>query len=640
MKLPRKYIRFYLRRRSIITPLAACALVVISHYIILLLLGKESIDSMQWTFVLSGVLGVALGVLIQRVESINEKLPWVVKKIPARSGETALETITMAEPYKGFSTIKIMDISIRYLMDEAIRDRFFEVCTDAMKRGINFQLLLLDPTAKSAEQRLIDLDEDIQLPMEENIRALFKFRAELASELQPKFEVRLYNSVTTFTYFQVLDEAFFSFYPASQKSHEAPNLQISMHHSKVGAYTSAFYDQLWANKERNLALEDYLLAYLIRNGFEPTPVFVGFHSTNTDDLGFITIGRRANALLDYLAEHERDHQRITIQYRGSRVNYNIHRKLVKLSTPSKTDPQALAQTIQNDVWSEAMQSINENYGGLHVVHHDDIIFELKPVECAVSCLNADKFMLRHGVAEPKHWSVIPSQYLRISPEVKHYMDYFRLQEDFDHLVIDHHLQATGSNYRKRRFGRFEFNPSLDTLSVSKDQSFHQSKEVNKLLGGIVRDMPPLRDHAWSNTFLKSLIRMDFDLLGLHDEFYAMDWEVCVHQIRIEAPPGTVGDPSPEGPHSDGHQFLVLHLMKRVNVQGGVSSILAWENVGKELERLELTDALDTIVIDDKRVQHNATRIMALDQSKGPAYRDILIIDFDIAKDKNASAIGR
>ena len=50
------------------------------------------------------------------------------------------------------------------------------------------------------------------------------------------------------------------------------------------------------------------------------------------------------------------------------------------------------------------------------------------------------------------------------------------------------------------------------------------------------------------------------------------WHIEVHQFRIEARPGEPGQPTPEGMHRDGVDFVLVLLVRRQNVRSGVTSI--------------------------------------------------------------------
>ena len=50
------------------------------------------------------------------------------------------------------------------------------------------------------------------------------------------------------------------------------------------------------------------------------------------------------------------------------------------------------------------------------------------------------------------------------------------------------------------------------------------------------------------------------------------WHVEIHQFRIEARSGQDGQPTPEGMHRDGVDWVLVLLVSRVNIASGETSI--------------------------------------------------------------------
>jgi hypothetical protein len=103
---------------------------------------------------------------------------------------------------------------------------------------------------------------------------------------------------------------------------------------------------------------------------------------------------------------------------------------------------------------------------------------------------------------------------------------------------------------------------------------------------------------------------------------ASPWRVEVHQFRIESRAGQSGQPTPEGMHRDGVDFVLAMLIERSNVAEGVSTIS--EPDGTPLVRTQLAERFDSMVLDDARVRHGVSPIQALDPAC-PAFRDVLVV---------------
>jgi hypothetical protein len=103
-----------------------------------------------------------------------------------------------------------------------------------------------------------------------------------------------------------------------------------------------------------------------------------------------------------------------------------------------------------------------------------------------------------------------------------------------------------------------------------------------------------------------------------------DWHVEIHQFRIEAKPGEPGQPSPEGMHRDGVDYVLVLLISRVNIASGVTSI--HDDDRTKLGSFTLTAPMDAAWVDDGRVFHGVTAVAPLDPAR-PAHRDVLVVTF-------------
>ncbi|MFV1985488.1 MAG: 2OG-Fe dioxygenase family protein, partial [Thiohalomonadales bacterium] len=197
---------------------------------------------------------------------------------------------------------------------------------------------------------------------------------------------------------------------------------------------------------------------------------------------------------------------------------------------------------------------------------------------------------------------------------------------YNNLKVDTYLAETEKRtYRYRRYGAF----CLDTVKMKLTElninTFEQSKFVNSLYGGIIRQFPKATDASIKNPFLKQLILADFECLPLTKEFKKIHkWFVGFHKIRITTNSRSLAHATPEGIHCDGHQFVVQHFISRQNIIGGVSQI--YDRKKNSLDKITFDEFLDTCFVDDKRVMHSVSPLKSTDNMNG--YRDMLIIDFE------------
>jgi hypothetical protein len=202
-------------------------------------------------------------------------------------------------------------------------------------------------------------------------------------------------------------------------------------------------------------------------------------------------------------------------------------------------------------------------------------------------------------------------------------DWLRLAENWDRLEPDHYL-AAGATFRRRRYGRFFWSPTDHVLEPMPHEPYFQPENENSYAGGIVRQFAPLLPATVENPWLRALVRTTFACLPVPAARRGSTWEVRVHQIRIVATPEEPGLPAPEGTHQDGTDFLAMHLVRRHNIKGGVSTI--YDLNRNPIQSFTLLEPLDSLILEDPRVMHGVTPVFAADlQSVGT--RDLLGLDF-------------
>jgi hypothetical protein len=77
-------------------------------------------------------------------------------------------------------------------------------------------------------------------------------------------------------------------------------------------------------------------------------------------------------------------------------------------------------------------------------------------------------------------------------------------------------------------------------------------------------------------------------------------------------------------HRDGVDWVLVLLVRRVNIQSGETTIA--DERRQPLGSFTLTDPLDAAVTDDNRVYHGVTSVTPLDPAQ-PGYRDVLVVTF-------------
>ncbi|HEU4627362.1 MAG TPA: 2OG-Fe dioxygenase family protein [Steroidobacteraceae bacterium] len=202
-------------------------------------------------------------------------------------------------------------------------------------------------------------------------------------------------------------------------------------------------------------------------------------------------------------------------------------------------------------------------------------------------------------------------------------DWASFAATWNDLGVDTYM-ADGGRYRRRRFSAFAV--TADVIARKPHQPHYQSRDYNPLNGGIERWFQPITDEAAGHAIFQAILRLCFEVFdGLTPAASRpAAWHVECHQFRIEARAGEHGQPTPEGLHRDGVDWVLVMLVTRENVAEGVTSI--HDAAKKLIGRFTLTQPLDSAFVDDSRVYHGVTPVVPIDPAR-PAYRDVLVVTF-------------
>jgi hypothetical protein len=202
-------------------------------------------------------------------------------------------------------------------------------------------------------------------------------------------------------------------------------------------------------------------------------------------------------------------------------------------------------------------------------------------------------------------------------------DWAGFAASWDDLGLDRFM-ADGGRYRRRRFAAFTVKDG--TIRRKPHQPHYQSRDYNSLNGGIARWFDPVTEaigsHPATTSVLKVCDRLFTSLTP--PDVRPERWHVEMHQFRIEARPDAAGQPTPEGAHRDGVDWVLVLLVRRENVAEGETSITDLER--NLMSRFTLAQPMDAALVDDSRVFHGVTAVHPLDPDKA-AFRDVLVITF-------------
>jgi hypothetical protein len=198
-------------------------------------------------------------------------------------------------------------------------------------------------------------------------------------------------------------------------------------------------------------------------------------------------------------------------------------------------------------------------------------------------------------------------------------DWTEFAASWNALEVDEYMADRG-RYRRRRHAVWSVRAG--ELARAPRQPHYQALDYNPLNGGIERWFEPIADAVAEGATLTTV-------LGWCTRFFSslspgLDWHVEVHQFRIEAQGEDAGQPTPEGMHRDGVDYVLVLLVHRHNIDSGTT--LIGNDADGFFDQFTLTDPFDSALVDDHRVFHGVTPVRAHDPAQA-AYRDVLVVTF-------------
>ena len=194
-------------------------------------------------------------------------------------------------------------------------------------------------------------------------------------------------------------------------------------------------------------------------------------------------------------------------------------------------------------------------------------------------------------------------------------------DSWNRLEQDQYM-ADGGTYRKRRHATYAIQNAGEAARLMPYQPHYQTADYNPLNGGVARYFAPIIDDLHHSLTLAALLEFGNSIFsqitGNHH------WHIELHQFRIEARDGKLGKPTPEGVHRDGVDFVIVVMIKRVNIDSGATTIFDLDH--RLLGEFTLRETFDMVLVNDRQVYHGVTPISPLDTGS-EAFRDVFVITF-------------
>ena len=196
-------------------------------------------------------------------------------------------------------------------------------------------------------------------------------------------------------------------------------------------------------------------------------------------------------------------------------------------------------------------------------------------------------------------------------------------DSWSRLEQDQYM-ADGGRYRKRRHATYAIESAGQSARLMPYQPHYQTADYNPLNGGVARYFAPILEDLHQSITLAALLEFGnrvFSQISGNPQ-----WHIELHQFRIEARDGRMGKPTPEGVHRDGVDFVIVVMIKRVNIDSGATTIYDLDN--QLVGEFTLRDPFDMVLVNDRKLYHGVTPITQIDADT-EAFRDVLVITFKL-----------
>lgn len=193
--------------------------------------------------------------------------------------------------------------------------------------------------------------------------------------------------------------------------------------------------------------------------------------------------------------------------------------------------------------------------------------------------------------------------------------------ELDEGILDSYEQLPhdaymGNGTRYKRFSQYRLSWGGDDwkFELLPHRDYTAFKEFNPVGGGYKRSYEPIEAD------FTGLIGHGANALGLDT---TEDWQINVHQNRTIANHEKSGVLTPEGVHQDGHEYVMIAILRRNKVTDGQTRL--WKLGADEPFWSGVLDPGTAVLIDDRAVAHDVTDVQPEGDETGK--RDIVIVAF-------------
>lgn len=191
---------------------------------------------------------------------------------------------------------------------------------------------------------------------------------------------------------------------------------------------------------------------------------------------------------------------------------------------------------------------------------------------------------------------------------------------YDRCPVDDYM---GNGTRYKRFSQYRLFHNKDrgwNMELLPHRDYTTYTKFNPVAGGIRRQYLPL-EADFSELIKLAAAGFPLDC--------AEDWQINIHQNRTKAAADMPGPLTPEGVHHDGHEFVMIAVLRRNNVDGALTRL--WKDGADAPFWTGTLEPGQAILLDDRAIAHDVTDVLSADGS--PGHRDIVIAAFSRWREK-------
>lgn len=195
-----------------------------------------------------------------------------------------------------------------------------------------------------------------------------------------------------------------------------------------------------------------------------------------------------------------------------------------------------------------------------------------------------------------------------------------LLDSYANLPVDEYM---GGGTRFKRFSQYRLSPvgpAAWQFELLPHRDYTAFKKFNPVGGGMRREYLPVE------VDFTPLIAVGVDALGLDR---AESWQLNLHQNRTVARADKPGPLTPEGVHHDGHEFVMIAVLRRHNVAGALTRL--WKPGATEPFWTGTLGDRQAVLLDDHAIAHDVTDVVSDNGESG--HRDIIIVAFSRWREK-------